>query len=43
MGTIHHRLDHIVYDPRLEALSARVLGAGRSDHLPVVATFVLQR
>jgi endonuclease/exonuclease/phosphatase family metal-dependent hydrolase len=31
-------MDHVVYDPsRIECLDARVLDAGRSDHLPVVA------
>jgi endonuclease/exonuclease/phosphatase (EEP) superfamily protein YafD len=34
-----HTLDHIVYGPRLEPLEARVIRAGRSDHLPVLAIF----
>jgi endonuclease/exonuclease/phosphatase family metal-dependent hydrolase len=39
VGTIESRLDHIVYDEsRLRARSAHVVDAGRSDHLPVVAT-----
>ncbi|MBU0551717.1 endonuclease/exonuclease/phosphatase family protein [Myxococcota bacterium] len=33
-------LDHILISPELEALSAEVLSAGRSDHLPVLATLV---
>ncbi|QDG53615.1 endonuclease/exonuclease/phosphatase family protein [Persicimonas caeni] len=41
VGQIDSRLDHVVYDERLRPLDARVLQAGRSDHLPVVATFVL--
>ena len=32
--------DHILYDARLTCLNARVIDAGRSDHLPVVAEFV---
>lgn len=44
LGEISTRLDHIVYDQKkLEPLDARVLSEGRSDHLPVVATFVLAR
>ncbi len=39
VGTIRGRLDHILYDPRLDPLDARVLPFGRSDHLPVVVTF----
>ena len=34
-----HTLDHIVYGPRLEPLEARVVRAGRSDHMPVLAVF----
>jgi endonuclease/exonuclease/phosphatase (EEP) superfamily protein YafD len=34
-----HTLDHIVYGPRLQPLEARVIRAGRSDHLPVLAIF----
>jgi endonuclease/exonuclease/phosphatase family metal-dependent hydrolase len=33
------QFDHIVYDQSLEPLAARVLRAGRSDHLPVRAVF----
>lgn len=33
--------DHILYDRRLTCLNARVIQAGRSDHLPVVAEFVM--
>ena len=40
LGTLHHTLDHIVYDGRLEPIDTRVLRAGRSDHLPVIAVFV---
>lgn len=40
LGQVNSRLDHIAYDRRrLVALSAHVVEAGRSDHLPVVATF----
>ena len=39
LGTISRRFDHIVYGQGLEPLSARVVQAGRSDHLPVVAVF----
>jgi endonuclease/exonuclease/phosphatase (EEP) superfamily protein YafD len=39
IGTVSRRFDHIVYGPGLEPLSARVLRAGSSDHLPVVAVF----
>jgi endonuclease/exonuclease/phosphatase (EEP) superfamily protein YafD len=35
------QLDHVAYDVRLEPLDARVIRAGRSDHFPVVAEFVL--
>ncbi len=34
------RLDHVFFDARLEPLEARVVKAGRSDHLPVFAAFV---
>ncbi|MFP4600888.1 MAG: endonuclease/exonuclease/phosphatase family protein [Persicimonas sp.] len=40
LGQLDSRLDHVTYDRRLRALDARALQAGRSDHLPVVATFV---
>ncbi|MFH1150780.1 MAG: endonuclease/exonuclease/phosphatase family protein [Actinomycetota bacterium] len=39
VGLITHRLDHIFYTPQLVPFDARVLQAGRSDHLPVVAEF----
>ncbi len=39
LGPVKSRLDHVVADPRLVALDARVLRIGRSDHFPVVATF----
>ena len=41
--TLTGTLDHIFVDPRLDALSARVVRQGRSDHLPVVATLVRRR
>lgn len=40
IGSVHSQLDHITYDPRLEPINALVLKEGRSDHWPVVATFV---
>ena len=40
VGEVSSTLDHVVYDPRLEPVDARVLDLGRSDHLPVVVTFV---
>jgi len=43
LHTFERRLDHIVYDGRLEPLSAEVLDGGRSDHLPVVGVFVRAR
>jgi endonuclease/exonuclease/phosphatase (EEP) superfamily protein YafD len=39
LGRITHELDHILYSEHLEPLDARVIEAGRSDHLPVVALF----
>lgn len=36
---VTHTLDHIVYSEQLRPLDARVIHAGRSDHLPVVAIF----
>jgi endonuclease/exonuclease/phosphatase (EEP) superfamily protein YafD len=39
IGEVERRFDHIAYGQGLEALSARVVRAGRSDHLPVVAVF----
>ena len=41
--TFERQLDHIVYDVRLEPLSAEVIDAGRSDHFPVVGVFVRAR
>lgn len=35
------QLDHVAYDVHLEPLDARVIKAGRSDHFPVIAEFVL--
>ena len=37
VGTLHRQLDHVVYDRRLEVVSAEIRVAGRSDHLPVIA------
>lgn len=43
VGTMRAQLDHIVYDPKHYApLTAYVVEAGRSDHLPVVAVFERQ-
>ena len=39
VGTVSAELDHIVYSAPLEPVEARVIAAGRSDHLPVVARF----
>lgn len=39
LGQLEREFDHVVYGPGLRPLSARVLDAGRSDHLPVVAVF----
>jgi endonuclease/exonuclease/phosphatase (EEP) superfamily protein YafD len=41
VGTLERRLDHIVYDKRLEPLAVEVIEAGRSDHFPVVGVFTL--
>ncbi len=38
--TLKGRLDHIVHDARLTPVESKVLDEGRSDHLPVVVTFV---
>ena len=43
LHTFEGQFDHILYDARLEPLSAEVLDAGRSDHFPVVGVFVLAR
>lgn len=37
--TLSSALDHILYDPRLVPVDGAIVQAGRSDHLPVVATF----
>jgi endonuclease/exonuclease/phosphatase family metal-dependent hydrolase len=42
VGTVHAQFDHVAYDARFQPLSARVVDAGRSDHLPVVAVFELR-
>ena len=34
--TVRAQLDHVAYDSRLVPLDARVIQAGRSDHLPVL-------
>ncbi|MCC6748546.1 MAG: endonuclease/exonuclease/phosphatase family protein [Deltaproteobacteria bacterium] len=39
LGELRFTLDHILYSRDLDALDARVLSAGRSDHYPVVAVF----
>jgi endonuclease/exonuclease/phosphatase (EEP) superfamily protein YafD len=39
VGTLHKQLDHVLYDARLDAISAEIRQRGRSDHLPVVAVF----
>jgi endonuclease/exonuclease/phosphatase (EEP) superfamily protein YafD len=39
MGTVTWQLDHIMYNDHLKPLSAMVLEAGRSDHLPIMAVF----
>lgn len=36
-GEYRFELDHVVHGPGVEVVSARVIDAGRSDHLPVVA------
>ena len=42
VGSVHlsAQLDHIAASRELEPLSAKVVKGGRSDHQPVVATFV---
>ncbi len=37
--TLRGQLDHVVYDDKLEPLNVRVLNAGNSDHLPILAEF----
>lgn len=39
LGTVRSQLDHLIYDQQLEPLNVQIVGAGRSDHLPVVGTF----
>lgn len=39
LGKVTRRFDHIAYSSELDVLSASVITAGRSDHLPVIATF----
>jgi len=39
LGTLHRRFDHILYSQHLYCCAARVLQAGASDHLPVLALF----
>lgn len=39
LGTLRLQLDHVFYSGQLRLLRVRVLRAGRSDHLPVVAVF----
>ena len=41
VGTLHRQLDHIEHDDRLVAVAGRVLPGGNSDHLAVVADFVV--
>ena len=43
LHTFEGQFDHLIYDVRLEPLSAEVMEAGRSDHFPVVGVFVLAR
>lgn len=40
LGEVTHDLDHVLYGPGLDALDARVVEIGRSDHLPVVVELV---
>lgn len=40
--TLRFQLDHVLYQGRLRPVDVQVRQAGRSDHLPVVATFVAQ-
>jgi len=41
LGELTHDLDHVLHDPRLGLLDARVSPSGRSDHLPVVVDFAV--
>jgi endonuclease/exonuclease/phosphatase (EEP) superfamily protein YafD len=38
VGTVHHQLDHVVYDNRLVPVDATVVPGGGSDHLAVLVT-----
>ena len=40
--TLRRRMDHVLYSPELDCLSARVLRAGASDHFPVEAVFSMK-
>lgn len=43
VGTVRRQFDHVTYDPGTFALtSTRILPAGRSDHLPVLATLAVR-
>lgn len=39
IGTLRLQLDHVFFNGLLRLLDVRVLRAGRSDHLPVIAVF----
>lgn len=39
-GRVTQVLDHVFYGPRLATVGAKVLDAGRSDHLPVIVRLV---
>jgi endonuclease/exonuclease/phosphatase (EEP) superfamily protein YafD len=39
LGSLSFLLDHVFYDDALDALDARILEAGRSDHLPILVLF----
>ena len=39
VGTLGSCLDHVVYNGQLEPIAVEVLELGRSDHLPLLATF----
>ena len=43
VGTLRRQLDHVVYDPHLDVVSAEIRQAGRSDHLPVIAVVTSAR
>ena len=40
VAKLRRRMDHIMYSPQLEPVSARVIRTGPSDHFPVEASFV---